>query len=228
MGWLTSLLEPVLDPLIGWFTDVTPEGRAFDATWGTNTRGFDLGNYEPCRPDVVEAALDALDLGPDGVTFVDLGSGKGRVALLASQRAWLRVVGIEHRSVLHDLAQRNLAAFEGRGGCRCPVVLLQADIADQALPDGPLVLFLYNSFPPRVLRPFVAGLPGRELRLIYVNPQHADVVEAAGFRVIAEHDGGSDRFWAWRIYAPAGTAGATRERSARGDAPGGTPRSGST
>ena len=88
-----------------------PEGLAFDGRYGTETRWFDaFGNYEPSRPSVVEAALDALDVDPAEFTFVDVGSGKGRVLILAAQRAFRDVLGIEPDRGLRAVAARNLAA----------------------------------------------------------------------------------------------------------------------
>lgn len=189
--------------LRSWFTDVTEEGRAFDARWGTSTCTFDFGNYEPTRPTVVEHALDAVDLGPEGVTFLDIGSGKGRVVMLASQRPWARVIGLEARRHLHRVAEYNVARFEARHGAASPIVLWQGDVRDHALPDGPLVAFLYNSLPAPALRRFLPRLTARPARLVYVNPQHADEVRAAGWRVCVQHDDPADAFWSWRIYAPA-------------------------
>lgn len=192
--------------LLDHFTDISHEGRSFDETWGTRTCAFDLGNYEPTRPSVVTSALDAVDLGPQGASFVDLGSGKGRVALMASQRPYDRVVGVEHRQRLHQVAQENLASFRSRGGCTCEVHLMCADAANQPLPEGPLVLFVFNSFPPNVLVPLlqrVAGC-GVDARLVYVNPQHDGVVSALGWRCVAMDDTSEDPGWEWRIYAVPG------------------------
>ena len=80
--------------------------------------------------------------------------------------------------------------------------LLCADVARQPLPAGPLVVFLYNPFPAGVLSAVLRSLSGRPARLVYVNPQHAPVVAAAGWREVASDPGGEDRSWRWQIYAP--------------------------
>lgn len=196
--------------------DVSEDGRGFDRTWGTATRTFDFGNYEPTRPVVLDGLLDALDLGPEGVTFLDLGSGKGRAALIASQRPWRQVVGIEHRRALHRVAEQNLAEFTARGGPRCPVALFCGDVVTHPLPDGPLVAFLYNSFPPRVLLPVLERVRDRPaVRLAYLNPQHHDVVVAAGWAPLSAYDGGADPFWAWRTYVPDPDARSARTEGSR-------------
>ena len=174
-----------------------PEGVAFDARWGTETTAFDWGNYEPSRPSVVEAVLDALDVDVPNTTFVDWGSGKGRVALLASLRPFFRVIGVEHDATLHAIAEQNLTAFDARGGRRAPVYFFRGDAARQPLPDGPLVVYLYNPFGPEVLVPALARARRPDLRVVYVNPLEAPLFGT--WRVVAS---GGDTPWAWRVYAP--------------------------
>lgn len=193
----------VLDELSWWLRGQRdPRSLAFDAAWGTETSRFDLHNYEPSTPDVVEAVLDALDVGPRGWTFVDLGSGKGRAVLLASRRAFDRAVGVELRRGLHEQAQVNLAAFRRRAGPVCPVDLFCGDAATHPLPDGRLVVYLYNPFPAAVVQRVLERLRGREHRLCYVNPRESPLVEAMGYRPVREH--GDDTLGTWRVFAPGG------------------------
>ena len=194
-GWLATLLTRL-------HGDASPESLAFDATWGTETCRFDLFNYEPCLPSVIDAALDAVGGDPSGYTFVDLGSGKGRAVLVASQRPFRRAIGVEVRPRLHAAALRNLAAFAGRGGPRCPIELLCGDAAQQPLPAGPLVLFLFNPFPAGTLLAVLRRVRDRDSRLVYVNPVEAPVVESAGWHPVASGRPGDDETWGWRIYRP--------------------------
>ncbi len=191
----------VLDELSWWFRGQRdPRSLAFDATWGTETSRFDLHNYEPSTPEVIEAVLDAVDVGPRGWTFVDLGSGKGRAVLLASRRPFDRVVGVELRRGLHERAVANLEAFRLRAGPVCPVELCCGDAESFPLPPGRLVVYLYNPFPARVVRAVLERLRGREHRLCYVNPREAPVVEAMGYRAVREDE--DDTLGTWRVFAP--------------------------
>lgn len=179
----------LLDHLLAPFRDDDPDGARFDAEHGTETSWYDLANYEPTPPAVLEAALDAVPRPLDGLTFVDLGSGKGRAVLLASRRPFRAVVGIEHREALHRVALRNFARFGAH--CRCPVHLLCGDVADHPLPDGPLLLWLFNPFGADVVRACLARLSRRhEQWLVYVVPREAPTVVAAGFALVAS--GGPD------------------------------------
>lgn len=177
-----------------------PESRAFDRAWGTDTAGFDLWNYEPSHPEVVDDVLDAAGIEPGGWSFVDLGSGKGRAVLLASQRPFRVAAGVEHRDALHRVAVANGLAFESRGGARCPLAFTCGDAAEAPLPEGPLFVYLYNPFPANVLGRVLDRLAGRPILVGYVNPREAPLLEARGFRVRAAAD---DGVWkTWRVYAP--------------------------
>lgn len=175
MDWLERLLP-------GW-VDRDPDGRAFDRQWGTETRWFDLGNYEPTPPTLVDALLDAVP-DPERRVFLDLGSGKGRAVLLASRRPFRAAIGIEHRPRLHTAALRNLAAFAARDGPACPVHLLCADVAEQPLPDGPLAVFLFNPFGPDVLRRVLDRVGDRDVLVLYVVPKHLPYLRVSGFREV--------------------------------------------
>lgn len=184
------------DLALGWFVDPDPDRQQFDATWGTETRWYDLGNYEPTPVRVVEEALDALPIDRER-TLVDLGSGKGRVVLLASRRPFRRVVGVEIRPALHRIALRNRAAFLEAGGAGCPVHLLCGDAARHPLPDGPLVVWWFNPFGADVVRAVLGRLVERDVLLIYVTPTHRPLVEQAGFRELAA---GGDGSWPWHLF----------------------------
>lgn len=176
------------------FVDPEEDGRRFDERYGTETCWYDLFNYEPAPPRFVEEILAKLPVDPSRLSFVDLGSGKGRVVLLASRLPFQRVLGIEHRLKLHAIAERNKLAFERSGEAVAPIHFLCGDVATHPLPDGPLALWLFNPFGPEVLLPLLARLKDREVYLLYLYPIEQQLVVAAGFRVIASGDAEG---WPW-------------------------------
>lgn len=54
------------------------------------------------------ALMASLSAPVDELTFVDLGAGKGRAMLLASELPFRRIVGVEFSPELCDVARRNL------------------------------------------------------------------------------------------------------------------------
>ena len=108
--------------------------------------------YQPSDPDGFRLLVEALPVDLKDYVFVDLGLGKGRVFLLASEYPFRRVVGVEFAQELNEIAERNVALYDGARR-RCGEVRMDtADAADYLLPEEPVVLYLYNPFAPEVLR----------------------------------------------------------------------------
>ncbi len=128
--------------------------------------------------------------------FVDLGCGKGRALLAASHFPFRRIVGVEFANRLTAIARANIAAY-GPPDQRCTRLDVVTDDAGRfALPDGPLVIYLYNAFDDVVLARVAANLAAslartpRDVLLIYVNPEHRTVLDRSPcLRMIADDDG---------------------------------------
>lgn len=86
------------------------------------------------------------EAGLQDFTFIDLGSGKGRVLLMAADYPLKRIIGVEFMPKLHRTAQKNISGFaSGRQRCR-QIETLCMDARDFQFPDGPLVVYLFNPF----------------------------------------------------------------------------------
>jgi SAM-dependent methyltransferase len=176
----------------------------FDAQYGVTTEALVfLGSLDPeaIGPSILDAThyeatpvgdlatlLAAVPIPLDGATFVDLGSGMGRVALLASAYPFRQVIGVEISPALHEIARDNLGAFVGRKLCR-DVRLVRADAATFSLPRGNLIAYLYNPFRGAVLDAVVERLAQRsgETIVLYHTPVERTAFEASGaFEQLAE------------------------------------------
>jgi SAM-dependent methyltransferase len=138
-------------------------------------------HYEATPPGDVARLLAAAALDVERTTFVDAGSGMGRVVLIAARSPFKQVVGVEISAALHEVAVENLAVA-GAAGRRCrDTRLVRADAATYAFPRGDLAVYLYNPFGPPVLGAVVDRLlarrPQRELTIIYHTPVHRAVIE---------------------------------------------------
>src|ERR1019366_9273060 len=86
-----------------------------DTTWATvplRTRIRELlsgARYQPSEPSLFHQILQCLPVAPDGFTFIDLGSGKGRTLLMASAYPFRRIVGVELLAELDAIARQNIA-----------------------------------------------------------------------------------------------------------------------
>jgi hypothetical protein len=78
--------------------------------------------------------------------FIDLGSGKGRVLLMASDYPFNRIIGVEFMPDLARSSQKNVASYSNdRQRCR-QIETLCMDARNFQFPDGPLVVYLFNPF----------------------------------------------------------------------------------
>lgn len=181
-------------------------GAAFDRRYGTDTQthvevaalGVEPGvarhavQYEPSAIAKVRCALRHLGVRPESFEFVDVGSGKGLVPLLAARRPFRRVVGLEASAGLVRIAERNLALYAAREVLKSPVAFLSVDARDYEFGDHDQVVYLYNPFDEATLRRLVDRLlqvaPSTALLVVYVNPVHRRAIDDAGaFRIVFEN-----------------------------------------
>jgi SAM-dependent methyltransferase len=125
---------------------------------------------------------------PDDV-FLDLGSGKGRVLMLAARYPFARVIGVEVSEQLNEIARRNLEAGRQRRRCK-QVELVTADVLDYEIPDDVTVVYMYNPFRGATFEAAIAKLIAsvdrrpRTVRLVYLNPkEHDRLIATARFEL---------------------------------------------
>ena len=188
---------------------VPPSMHPFDLTYGTDTSGLDQGSagtsfrgpglwstpYYGIAPSIFRQALARIGE-PGGVdwsefTFVDLGCGKGRALLLASELPFRHILGVEFDPRLASVARHNVEIFTAPWQQCRSIEVRAADATTVELPLTPLVVYLYHPFLApalrRVLRRLERSLSTqpRELWLLYVNPEALPVVRQ--FPAFREH-----------------------------------------
>ncbi len=148
------------------------ESEAFDRRHGVDTVAAaqiaeltvaegDAGEgrmYVGSPPAVLRNCIPVLAPDPSGMTFVDMGSGKGRALMLAALAGFPRAVGVEFGEELHEVALRNVAAFDRGTGLGSRIECRLGDATRFAYPDGPLMIFFNNPFRAPVLGAVLDGL----------------------------------------------------------------------
>lgn len=195
----------------------------FDQRYGTDTGGEvqpeQLGiddadtrdaavRYLPSPPHITRRLLGQLDVAPRDWAFVDFGCGKGRVLMLAAERGFRRVIGVEIARTLHAVACDNAARFAQRHPAAPAIEVQRADARAVELPSGDSVLHFYHPFGPPVLAEVIAHVgrslerDPRRLRIAYLAAfQDAlDVLEAAPFLRCARFVRCVDDKYSWAIY----------------------------
>ena len=169
----------------------------FDARFGTDTDGEipvelldhpeevarQAVSYEATEPAAFRHILGELSIRHRDYTFMDLGSGKGRVVLLAAVHPFRRIVGVEASLSLHTVASRNMRAWARAGNDTRHIDLVHADASQPDIPEEPCVIYLFNPFRDRALARVLLHVKWtlqrcpRDLWLIYYNPQFGYMVE---------------------------------------------------
>jgi SAM-dependent methyltransferase len=172
---------------------VTTEALIFLTTLEPEVIGPNLEfatHYEPTPVREIAPLLDEIPQPLEETTFIDIGSGMGRVVLLAAQRPFKTVVGVELSPTLHEVARENLERFRENEELRCrDVRLIRADAADYRFPRGKLAVYMYNPFRAPVMRELLRHLiaPRRHITLIYHTPLERDVIEEHDdFKLVCE------------------------------------------
>jgi SAM-dependent methyltransferase len=175
------------------------EVSAFDREHGVDTSGtirlagLDIagGNfahgvyYKASEPEEFRAVMRRLAMGLDGLSgyhFIDMGSGKGLVLLLAAEYGFRRVTGVEFARELHETAVKNIA----KKGLAESVESVHGDAAAYAIPEGPLVLYFYEPFAYPVIEQVFANLEAsfkgmpRRMVVLYHNAPASSVLSREG------------------------------------------------
>src|SRR6185437_416560 len=108
--------------------------------------------YVATTASLIYEILNSLVLQPDTFAFVDMGSGKGRALLVASEFAFAKIVGIELSSHLHRIAQENIKRFTPASQQCAAFQLHCMNVVDYIFGKEPLVLFLFDPFDRETLR----------------------------------------------------------------------------
>jgi SAM-dependent methyltransferase len=137
------------------------------------------GVYRPLWEPEFHAALARLEVPFEYFTFVDLGSGKGKLLLLAADYPFARIVGVEYSPGLHAVAAENLRRYSAdRQRCRTLETVL-ADATTHPLPKGPVIAFIFNSFDPATTRRVMRKLDREAARPDPVYVAYANVRRVA-------------------------------------------------
>jgi hypothetical protein len=136
---------------------------------------------------VFEEMIGASAIEPDCYSFIDFGSGKGRVLLLASRLPFRRIIGVEFSCSLHRIAEQNLHSVRFADRRSGPVESLCTDAIRFPIPEEPVVLYFYNPFDRQIMEAVrdnvVRSYEGnpRSIVIIYNNPLESDVWDSVGF-----------------------------------------------
>jgi hypothetical protein len=194
---------------LGWSHQ--QNSHPFDIKYGTDTGGvieagaLDIADakvahanrYQTAIVEVFVSILSELPMRHEEFSFIDLGSGKGRALLLASQFPFKEIIGVELSPCLHRIACRNIQIYRDDFQ-RCQKIRsICEDAAKYKIPPEKAVFYLFNPFDKQVMQIVLENIEKslhrvpREIYVIYLKPSHRDVLDQSRFLKVASH---SDRY----------------------------------
>ncbi len=205
--WVESARHDGLLGVAAYLFDLVRVGRAeraegFDTRFGTDTASVvypwnqpsigpehtsQVHTYEATPAWLIRQILKSIPLKPHTFAFVDMGSGKGRALLVASELPFLKIVGVELSRELHQIAEENIKRYRPASQLCTGFVLSCMNAVEYSFGPEPLVLFLFNPFGRDTIRSILANLEAslratpREAFVVYINPRFEALLRSARF-----------------------------------------------
>jgi SAM-dependent methyltransferase len=161
--------------------DFRVDTTAATVGWRDRLLGHFHSSYQPTEPTLFHEMLESLKqvtpkINLPEFTFIDIGSGKGRALLLASQYPFKRILGIELLPELHRVAKDNISKYKSDSQKCFAIECVLADASAFAPPAEPTVIYLFNPLPESALITLTNRLEDslrrnpRPVFVIYHNP----------------------------------------------------------
>lgn len=166
---------------------VDTSGWLHGALLGSGDERDPLANsgYGGSQPSIIRAALNLIPE-KEKTAFVDLGCGKGRALIVASEFSFRSVTGIEISPELAQIAERNARVLAQEHPERTQIRIVTGDALDiDSLPSGDLAIYLYHPFGKSLIERLLSNIEyalGQERRTIYViyyNPVWGQVFDGS-------------------------------------------------
>jgi len=177
---------------------IVHRSHPIDAFYGIDTSGFvpvDFIHKDPAfrtlihpyvgsPPSLTRAALSSL---PDisSHRFADLGCGKGRVLIVASDFPFKEIIGIELAPELVKIARDNVKKVTSDFSKQTPMRIIEGNLLDYFPAEGKVVLYFYHPIGRELTAELAAKIETalkdklEHVFIIYHNPVWGDIFDAS-------------------------------------------------
>ncbi|MFD4762967.1 class I SAM-dependent methyltransferase [Streptomyces sp. NPDC058439] len=114
--------------------------EADDSTLVNNSR------YSPTPVRTIRRVISAANVQYESISFVDFGSGKGRVLLVAADYPFRRIIGVEFSAELCETARKNIEQYSGVSGSSQTFEVVCQDAREFDIPDDAGFFYFYEPF----------------------------------------------------------------------------------
>jgi len=181
----------------------------FDKRYGTDTSGVisikdltivskntELANwYAPAPEKIFHQIMKDIPISFGEFVFIDFGSGKGRVLLMASEYGFKKIIGVEFAKELHNIATTNVGIYKSSTKKSTDIETICQDATIFPIPNEKLVIFFYSPFKGKVLEQVLTNISlsfamnHKKIILVFYgeNPESLKLFKALNFQSI-EHE----------------------------------------
>lgn len=133
--------------------------------------------YEGTNVYVFKKMFSLVEIDASNSCFIDFGSGKGKAMLLAAEKKFRKVIGVEFSGELIDICRRNLEIFKRKTKSKTEFDIIHADAAEYDIPDDANLLYFANPFDEMLIAKVIDNIleslekRPREIVVMHLYPQ---------------------------------------------------------
>jgi 16S rRNA G966 N2-methylase RsmD len=128
--------------------------------------------YEGTNAYLFKKAFSHIKVDVPNSCLVDFGSGKGKVMLMAAERGFRKVIGVEFSIELVEICRRNIETFKQKTKSKTEFEVVHMDAAEYEIPSEANLLFFSNPFDEML----IAKVIDKILRSLEMYPREIVVV----------------------------------------------------
>ncbi|PCH94882.1 MAG: hypothetical protein COB85_05140 [Bacteroidetes bacterium] len=190
---------------------------SFDSKYGIRTKGRQAQNkgklestnskggkeYQGYSYFLFRKFMNRLAIDFSQSVFVDFGSGKGRVLIMASEYNFKRIIGLEYAEDLFLESQINIGSTKVNAS---NIHIEHEDAAAYSIPEDANVLFFFNPFDEKVMESVLKNVDAsmertpRKIYIVYTSPTFETCFDERGYEKVFElHNGAKNEGIIYRV-----------------------------
>ena len=171
----------LLNRLSAWVRTARRE-RQYGISTAKRISNQDLGRsktdyacYSATEYETFEKVMQHVPVRKDQDVFVDVGSGKGRIVILAARYPFKKVIGVELYQALNEIARENIQAALANLTCK-DIEIVETPAEEWVVPPEVNCFFFFNPFKGKTLVTFMSHIreslkaAPRKITIIYIRP----------------------------------------------------------
>jgi len=180
--YFKSYLKILKNRGIGSLFDEIKDNLLFDLINGTSTQireGKSTDNYKhysPAYSSLIVESIRNLNIKYENYNFIDLGSGKGKVTLIASKFRFKKIIGVELYKKLINAAKENQKIFFSKKWnktYKCKIEYVCKDAEKYSIKMDKNIYFMFDPFTEKKLKKILKKITSQkkfENYIIAFNP----------------------------------------------------------